>query len=215
MTSSRCKKSTNMPRGILIVAVVLLATAGLALIGNGIWIKAKAQLAQILLNQAFERVQGVPALSDINAKPWSWADIKPIARLSAPRLNQSAIVLNNSSGEALAFGPGHLPGTPLPGDRGTSVISAHRDTHFSWIKNLKKDDRIEVENADGTLVQFSVKRSWIAPYDASGINADTDNTLLALATCYPFDAKTPGPLRYIVEAELVDNKMEVTSLEQR
>lgn len=200
-------KNTKLPRILLIATITLLVAVGVALIGNGLWIKAKAQLAQVLLNQAFERVQATPYGEEVNAKPWRWADIKPMARLSAPRLAKTAIVLNNTSGEALAFGPGHMPNTPLPGERGTSVLAAHRDTHFSWIKNLEIGDRVEVENADGTKAVFNVKRHWIAPYNASGINADSDDTLLALSTCYPFDAKTRGPLRYIVEAALIGDSI--------
>ncbi len=197
----------NLPRLIRIAIIALLVAAGLTLIGNGVWIKTKAQLAQILLNQAFERVQSTPASIGNKAKPWGWADIKPVARLTAPRLKKNNIILDNTSGEALAFGPGHLPGTPLPGDQGTSVLSAHRDTHFAWIKNLKMGDRLEVEKADGSQIAFSVKRSWIAPYDKSGIDADSDDTKLALSTCYPFEAKTRGPMRYIVEAQLISRSV--------
>ncbi len=200
-------KHMNLSRITRIAIIAMLVAAGLALIGNGVWIKTKAQLAQILLNQAFERVQSTPASIGNKAKPWGWADIKPIARLSAPRLKRKNIILDSTSGEALAFGPGHLPSTPLPGEQGTSVLSAHRDTHFTWIKNLKMGDRLEVEKADGSHVAFSVKRSWIAPYDQSGIDADSDDTKLALSTCYPFDAKTRGPLRYIVEAKLISRSV--------
>jgi len=213
--SPTCQK--NKPSRILLIgAIALLITGGVTLIGNGIWIKAKAQLAQVLLNQAFERVlrnsttnaANVTNATVTNFKPWRWADIEPLARLNAPRLNKSSIVLNNTSGEALAFGPGHLPDTPLPGERGTSVLSGHRDTHFAWIKDLKTGDRLDIENADGSKVSFSVRRAWIARYDASGIDADSDETLIALTTCYPFDAKTRGPLRYIVEAQIIDQNAE-------
>ncbi len=209
------RQKTSLRRYILFTAIGLLAAAGIALIGNGLWIKAKAQLAQVLLNQAFERVLSAPPGEQTNARPWRWADIKPMARLQAPRLDKTAIILNNTSGEALAFGPGHLPDTPLPGQQGTAVLSAHRDTHFSWIKDLRQGDNIEIENADGSKVTFSVRRSWVANFDASGIDADSDETLLAFSTCYPFDSKTPGPLRYIVEAEIVDHSVDASLLSMK
>ncbi len=208
-TESKNRLSHSLRLG----TIALLSAVGIALIGNGVWIKAKAELAQVLLNQAFERVLNNPASSSQSYKPWSWADIEPIARLNAPRLNKTSIVLNNTSGEALAFGPGHLPDTPLPGMPGTSVLSGHRDTHFAWIKDLKTGDRINIENADGSKIAFSVKRTRIARFDASGIDVDSDETLIALTTCFPFDAKTRGPLRYIVEATIIDNMTEITMLD--
>lgn len=199
-------RKTKLSRIVIMGLIALLIAAGISLIGNGLWIKAKAQLAQVLLDQAFERVQNTPGsqshLIGNKARPWYWADITPLARLSAPRLNKSQIILSDANAESLAFGPGHLPNTPLPGQAGTSVLAAHRDTHFNWIKDLKPGDKLNIENADGTTVSYSVKNARIVRYDNSGIDAHSHATLLALSTCYPFNAKTQGPMRYIVEAEM-------------
>ncbi|MCP4184937.1 MAG: class GN sortase [Hyphomicrobiales bacterium] len=203
-------KRKNSTRYLAITIVALLGIAGIALIGSGLWIKAKANLAQILLNQAFEETVFSTLKSGI--KPWYWADMKPFARLKVPRLEVSSIVLNDISGEALAFGPGHMVNTPVPGENGTSVFAAHRDTHFSWLKNLQLGDVLSVERTDGNKVSFKVIRSWIARYDESGINADSSSKRLILSTCYPFDSNTPGPLRYLVEAE-IDHTTAISSLE--
>jgi len=203
-------KHKGTARYLAITIVALLGATGLALIGSGLWVKAKAKLAQILLNQAFERT--ISSTPGAGIKPWYWADMKPFARLQVPRLNVSSIVLNNTSGEALAFGPGHMVNTPVPGENGTSVFAAHRDTHFSWLKNLQSGDRLNVERADGNKVSFKVTRSWIARYDESGVNADSSGKRLILSTCYPFDSDTPGPLRYLVEAE-IGNTNTISSLE--
>jgi sortase A len=196
----RNKKSSTQ---IVTVAIVtLLGTLGIALIGSGLWVKAKAGVAQFMLHRAFEET--VSSSADIQTKPWYWADIKPFARLNVPHLNVSSVILNNTSGEALAFGPGHIANTPLPGEMGSSVFAAHRDTHFSWLKNLQNGDRMEVERSDGKKIAFRVKRSWVARYDNSGINADSSGRRLILSTCYPFDSRKPGPLRYMVEAETIN-----------
>lgn len=171
--------------------------AGLVLFGQGAWIRAKAVLAQILLDRAFAMPAGE------SAKPWPWADVEAVARISAPRLGRSQIVLSDASGEAMAFGPGHLAGTPQPGERGTAVYAAHRDTHFSWLGDLRPGDRIAIETRTGSSAGYRIRRAWIAPYDASGIDADSDESLVALVTCWPLDGSSRGPLRYIVEGELV------------
>ena len=121
---------------IVMAVAALIGVASLALIGNAATIHAKALLAQVLLERAFAQslASGEPV------KPWSWADSWPIARLEMPRLEASAIVLNGASGEALAFGPAHLDGTPLPGEAGASVIAAHRDTHFRFLREARLGD---------------------------------------------------------------------------
>jgi len=52
--------------------------------------------------------------SEREVKPWSWADTWPVARIEVKRLHASAIVLAGSSGQALAFGPGHVELAPMP-----------------------------------------------------------------------------------------------------
>ncbi|PIE39305.1 MAG: class GN sortase, partial [Gammaproteobacteria bacterium] len=99
---------------------LLLISVGLGFLLAGSWIPLKAELAQWLIHRAWE--QGEPS------KPWPWADIKPIAHLQIPRLNKQWYVMSDSSGEALAFGPGlHASGA----NSETKIIAAHRDTHFA------------------------------------------------------------------------------------
>ncbi|MEZ5923363.1 MAG: class GN sortase [Hyphomicrobiaceae bacterium] len=186
-------------RPLHLTAAALVAAAGFLLAGQGILIHAKAALAQVLLERAFSRslAEGAPV------KPWSWADTWPIARLSVPRLGESAIVLASGSGQALAFGPGHLAGTPEPGDAGTSVIAAHRDTHFDFLGRVEIGDEIIVDRADGETRRFRVSGSRVVRYDAFGIDPGAGVHRLALTTCWPLGAVTSGPLRFVVEAELV------------
>jgi sortase A len=171
------------------------------LAGQGFWIYAKAMLAQVLLERAFAQ-----ALATGKAvKPWSWADTWPVARIEVPRLAASAIVLRGSSGQALAFGPGHVELTPAAGDAGTAVYAAHRDTHFAFLARVRVGDEIRVTRADGARLRFRVTDTEVVSWDASGIDPVAPGRNLVLATCWPFDAKTPGPLRYLVHAALVDD----------
>jgi len=182
------------------VGAAALIAAGAVLAGQGLYIHAKAQLAQILLARAFTKsvAAGQPV------KPWSWADTWPVARISIPRLGASAIALSGSSGQALAFGPAHLANTPDAGEPGTAVYAAHRDTHFAILRNVVAGDVIEVERADGRTFRFRVTRTSVAPWYAPGIDTVSAGRHLVLATCWPFDARTSGPLRFLVHAEAVD-----------
>ena len=186
------------PPRLPIAAAAILCVLGLVLFGQGLWIHAKALLAQVLLNRAF----AATLASGQNIKPWSWADTWPVARLDVPRLHEHAIVLEGSSGQALAFGPGHVERTPAAGEPGTAVYSAHRDTHFAFLRRVRIGDEVRVTRRDGTVLDFRVRRLSVERWDASGIDANADGRWLVLATCWPFDAKFSGPLRYLVHAEM-------------
>ena len=186
-------------RGILNVVSGLLIAASLMFFGQSIWIFAKAQLAQVLLERAFTQT----ILTGKPVKAWNWADTYPVARIKIGRINAEAIVLQGSSGEAMAFGPALVNETSRPGTRGTSVMAAHRDTHFSFLKNVKVGDLIEVERDDGLSFTYRAINMRVVDWNKSGIDAHASGFNLVLATCYPFGAITHGPQRYIVEAELV------------
>lgn len=177
-------------------AAALLLTSGFVLIGQAAWIPAKAALAQVLLERAFAQslAQGRPV------RPWPWADTVPVARLSLA--GSDFIALAGSSGQALAFGPGHVEGTPEPGEPGTTVFAAHRDTQFAVLGKLKPGDMLSVTRSDGRTIAYRVTGLRIARFDQSGIDPDAPGRHLALTTCWPLDAVTQGPERLIVEAEM-------------
>ena len=185
-----------MPRFVL---PLILALAGLILLGQGAYIHAKALVAQILLERAFEET----IATGRETKPWSWADTWPVARIEVNRLHASAIALAGSSGQALAFGPGHVEGTPDAGERGVAVYSAHRDTHFAFLKNVVIGDEIEVTRGDGRHFRYRVNGTSVVRFDASGIDPLADGHRLVLSTCWPFDALTSGPDRYLVHASMI------------
>src|SRR5258705_3449591 len=180
--------------------VVALALGGLILIAQGIYIHAKAMLAQILLERAFVQAMatGTPG------KPWSWADTWPVARVGVPRLGKSAIVLAGSSCQALAFGPGQLERTPEIGEEGTAVYAAHRDTHFAFLADVRVGDAVEVTRRDGHVVRLRVTRASVVRLDHSGIDPYSSGRRLVLSTCWPLNARTQGPLRYVVHAEMIE-----------
>jgi sortase A len=178
--------------------ILLLAGAGLACFGGGLYIHAKARLAQVLLHSAWAKTQQ----SGMPVKPWPWADMHPVARLIAPAQDADLLVLSGASGSTLAFGPGHLSDSAIPGDPGNSVITAHRDTHFRFLQRLAAGDTLVVEGRNGARRHFHVRRTYVADYRALNIPRDAFQPTLTLVTCYPFDAINPGgPLRYVVVAE--------------
>jgi sortase A len=171
--------------------------------GHGAWIQAKAWLAQALIAHAWSRTLH----GEENAKPWPWADTRPVARLSVPALGIERYVLAGANGSAIAFGPGHLSGTPVPGETGNSVIGGHRDTHLAFLRHLKSGDVLEIERADGSRVAYRVRGASVLDKRDVWVTKQEGPTRLTLVTCYPFDAlRAAGPQRYVVFAFELQNR---------
>jgi len=198
---------TSLPRRRWAVAgreatALLLCLAlmtGVALIVKGLWIPAKAVLAQVLLERAWEQAEAGAE----QPRPWPWADTWPVARLTLPG-GRPLVVLAGASGRTLAFGPGHVDGTARPGEAGNVVVAGHRDTHFHALRDLTPGDELVLEAPGGALRRYAVTATAVVRYDDARALAAGDDRL-TLVTCWPFDALRPGgPLRYVVVAQPVD-----------
>ena len=169
-------------------------------LGNGAYIPAKALLAQELMQRAWVR-----AGQDVDRPvPWPWADTWPVARLRSESRDIDLIVLAGGSGRTLAFGPGHLSASALPGEVGNSVIAGHRDTHFGFLRNVEKGERLSIESAEGGEHVYEVLSTAVVDSRKGGLVLDTEAAMLTLVTCYPFDEEAAGgPLRFIVTARKI------------
>jgi sortase A len=153
----------------------------------------------VLLERAFSET----IATGRDTKPWSWADTWPVARIEVKRIGASAIVLAGSSGQALAFGPGHLESTADAGERGVAVYSAHRDTHFRFLKDVRIGDEIAITRRDGQVFRYRADSHSVVRFDQFGIDPLASGYELVLSTCWPLDAVTQGPDRYLLHATLI------------
>jgi len=183
---------------LLVVLALVFAIAGTWQVASAAWIHAKAWLAQELIAQSWTVARdsaGAP-------RPWPGADLRPIARLAVPMRGVELYVLDNPSPNALSFGPAWVAGTAVPGGDGNSVIVAHRDTHFAFLRRLKADDVIEVEGLRGVRARYRVREATIVEKTETRVLDSADSAQLTLITCYPFDAVRPGtPWRFVVVAD--------------
>jgi sortase A len=179
------------------VSAVLLLLLGAWQLGDGLYIQAKARLAEALIARAWSRMLE----GETQAKPWSWADTWPVARLTVPRLGIERYVLEGAHGSSLAFGPGHESSTTLPGQAGNSLIGGHRDTHLAFLGELDPGDEILVERADGRIVSYRVAESLVLHRSETWIAHQEGPSRLTLVTCYPLDAwRAGGDQRYAIVA---------------
>jgi sortase A len=80
------------------------------------------------------------------------ADGHPVAVLYLPSLDEHYrfVVVEGVTRTDLTKGPGHYPGTALPGQRGNLVVSGHRTTYlapFNRIDQLRPGDPVVFETA--------------------------------------------------------------------
>jgi sortase A len=181
------------------VGIGALIALGVALLAAGVWLPAKAELAQHLLNRAWARtVEG-----DAAAKPWPWADTRPIARLSLPNSDEPLTVLAGASGRNLAFAPALMDGSAAPGANGVSVIAGHRDTHFRPLASLAIGDELTLERPDGSFLRYEVAALDVVDSRRAQLRLDADESVVVLVTCWPFDAvDVGGDWRYVVTARM-------------
>ncbi|MGB0910292.1 MAG: class GN sortase [Nitrospirales bacterium] len=186
-----------MRRVIRIAVLLTIFLVGTWHTGHGAWIYIKAELAQHLLEHAWSKTRQ----DNQHAPPWPWADTWPIARLLVPRHDIDLFVLSQESGRTLAFGPGHVSSSAMPGAKGTTILNGHRDTHFAFLEYLQSGDTVIIEQPSGHKTQFIVDHMNVIDSRHSIIRHDESSPHLVLITCFPFDAITPGgPLRYVVSA---------------
>jgi sortase A len=166
--------------------------------GQGAYIHAKAQLAQYLIADAWQQSE----TDQMQVKPWAWADMWPVAKLTVVNHDVEQYVLAGTSGESLAFGPGHVISSAAPATAGNTVIAAHRDTHFSFLQNLKTGDVINITNKEGQQRDYVVQDMTIVnKNDVAWLYEEDHDYQLSLVTCYPFNAiHAGGDLRFVVRA---------------
>jgi sortase A len=126
---------------------------------------------------------------------------EPMARLLIPSLGEDDIVFEGVGAEQLNGGPGHLPGSAIPGESGNAVVSAHRDRHFRKLGRLVVGDTIVTETRDARVVWRVTDRRIVAA-GAPALFASTE-PVLTVTTCWPMNAVGPAPERLILTARRV------------
>lgn len=183
-------------RRVLLVLSLFTVLGGAFLVGEQLWLGAKASLARVLIARAFDA-----HLEDGGIHPpWSWADTHPIARLEAPRLGIHRTVLSGASGSSMAFGPGHVDGTALPNRSGNCALAGHRDSWFAFLEELHLGDELILESLT-ERGRYVITALRVHPDWDTGVLERGDVDRLTLITCYPFDGWTRSTRRYIVTAK--------------
>jgi sortase A len=126
----------------------------------------------------------------------------PLGRIRIRKIGVSFVVVAGTDTASLRLGPGHYPGTPLPGARGTVAIAGHRTTYLAPFRKLNKlshGDRIEMRMPYGTFT-YAVERTRIVAPTALWVTRRTSYDRLILSACNPLYSAAQ---RIVVFARLV------------
>jgi LPXTG-site transpeptidase (sortase) family protein len=131
------------------------------------------------------------------------APTEALGRIVIPSIGVDWMLVEGVTADALANGPGHIPGTAMPGQPGNAVISGHRTTYgapFFNIDALQPGDVIEITTLIGVHTYEVVQQLIVAPNDVWVTN-QVDGAWLTLTACHPrYSARE----RIIIFARLTD-----------
>lgn len=141
------------------------------------------------LAKAFENTD--PATAPPTPAP---AEGEPVGVIQIPKIGLERVIVQGVSKKDLKKGPGHYPGTPLPGQAGNSGIAGHRTTYgapFNRIDELAPGDEINITTPQGRFLYKVIKApdSDAAPYivkptDVTVLDDKGDNRI-TLTACHP------------------------------
>ncbi len=121
--------------------------------------------------------------------------------IQIPKIGVDQAVVDGVGVDDLKKGPGHYPGTPLPGEAGNAAIAGHRTTYgapFNRVDELKHGDSITVRTRAGTF-RYEVSDSSVVSPDQVSVLDPTPDNRLTLTTCNP---KYSAAERLIIVATL-------------
>ena len=184
------------------VGALLYVVGGALLLHTGTTYAGGA-LARSVARAAWERAEAQRAvresrLIDFGESGGTVVRGAPVARLIIPAIGLDEIVVEGVGDAELNAGPGHLPGSVMPGDVGNAVISAHRDRHFSTLGDLSIGDTVYTETASGRSGWIVSKRRVVGAGKPALFSSD--EPLLTLTTCWPIRYFGTAPDRLILEA---------------
>ena len=136
------------------------------------------------------------------ADPYENVPVVAIGEIEIPKIGLQHTIYEGVSLTVVNHGPGHWPGTPMPGGYGNMVYAGHRTTYdhpFRNIDQLVEGDPIIFRTDQGTFT-YRVTSTQVVHWDDVWIVDQHPGRTVTLFACHP-----PGSaeFRYVVFGELV------------
>ncbi len=211
---ARLPRLRGAGRKARLALTLVIVISGAAFAASGLMTPVKAQASQMLIEHAWQRA----LKGEKEPNPWPWMDSSPVAKISIPALGRDHVVMRGVSGEVMAFAPGWHEGTNFPGEPGITLVSAHKDTHFTYLKNLEVGDLISMTTINGRQIDYRVEKAMVIDTPELQISDHTKQSVIVLSTCYPFSNwQVGGDMRYVVVAREIpaDHSMHLAELSDK
>jgi sortase A len=195
-------RSISSRRELVIIERVLFVL-GAILLGWYLVQHAITAYAQAAANRELESVH--LAVGKTATAPPRLTTGALLGRVDIPRVGVSAIVREGDDAAILRHAVGHIPDTALPGGQGNAGLAGHRDTFFRGLKAVRAGDRITMTTTNGVL-EYTVRHTSVVDPDDVSVLSSTGHPTLTLVTCYPFYYIGSAPRRFIVQAELAQDR---------
>ena len=183
-----------------------LFTTGAVVLGVYLWNQHIAREAQSRAKEWLNETRKAQADSQVSATPHALSPQvrrgDTLAEIDIPRLRMSVAVFEGDDEGILQIGAGHIRATALPGGSGNIGIAAHRDTFFRPLRNIHRNDAIQLTTPAG-VARYVVTNTAIVRPDDIQILANAPGRDLTLVTCYPFSFVGHAPERFIVFARKI------------
>lgn len=191
-----------------------LIAGGLALLFLGARDLLESRTGQVEARREFDSIESAkpsPFVSRARTRQTPQPMPQPIphpgdavAKLIIPRLDAELYVVEGDDAGELRRGPGHMTGTPMPGQDGNCIIAGHRDTHFRVLKDIRKGDAIVLQTGAGQYTYRVSGTQVVLPTNTESLKPTRDAEL-HLITCYPFYYLGSAPERFVVQAKLQED----------
>jgi sortase A len=125
-----------------------------------------------------------------------------LGEISIKKINVDWAIVEGVQLPDLAKGPGHYPGTPLPGQIGNAAIAGHRTTHgapFFRVNELGPGDKIVIKTLAGTYTYVVSRAPFSVQPTDYGVVDNTSDAQLTLTSCEP---RYSAARRIVVKAKL-------------
>ena len=145
----------------------------------------------------------LPQPENVPIDPNADVPVNQIGTIEIPKIGLVHPIFEGIWLSVINQGPGHWPGTAMPGGYGNAVFAGHRVTHthpFRHIDLLVPGDEIIVKTGTGTF-RYRVTSSEVVKPTETRIVDQTPGHRITLFACHPPGSATE---RYVVHGELED-----------
>lgn len=121
------------------------------------------------------------------ADPYADVPVRAIGRISIPRIGLEHEIYEGIWLTVLNVGPGHWPGSAMPGQLGNTVFPGHRVTYsrpFYRLDELAAGDEITFTTANGTFTYAQRETLIVSPKDLWVVDRG-DEPEVTLIACHP------------------------------